>query len=210
MYVRDYMVTDVITIPPDTLVVDAQRIMEEHKFHRLPVVDKGRLVGIVTKARLREVGPSAATTLDAWEMKSLLRKMKVSEVMEREVVTISPDTTISEAMIKVKELHVGSFPVLDGEMLVGIFTITDLLHVFAEILHVGGDDVQLRITPFDTESLCRVTEVISKHGADIHNLFTVTVPRTGVKELVICLKGSQADALVGELKEQGFRVERSR
>jgi acetoin utilization protein AcuB len=62
MYVRDIMTTNVVTIPSSTSLADAKRIMEAHRFRRLPVVDKGKLVGIVTERRLEQVSPSKATS----------------------------------------------------------------------------------------------------------------------------------------------------
>jgi len=63
MYVKEYMSTNVITCTPDTLVLDAQKLMDMHNIRRLPVVDKGKLIGIITQDRIREVSPSPATSL---------------------------------------------------------------------------------------------------------------------------------------------------
>jgi len=73
MLVSDIMTTNVITVSSDTLMVEAGKIMEFHHLERLPVVDRGKLVGIVTKNRLLRNYPSQATSLSHWELNYLLR-----------------------------------------------------------------------------------------------------------------------------------------
>jgi len=77
MYVRDIMTTNVVTTPSSTSIANAKRIMEAHRFRRLPVVDKGKLVGIVTERRLESVSPSKATSLTVWELSYLLNETAV-------------------------------------------------------------------------------------------------------------------------------------
>ena len=74
MYIKDIMTMNVITIPSNTSIADAKKIMEAHKIHRLPVVDKGKLVGLVTERRLEAYTPSKATSLSVWEIRYLLNK----------------------------------------------------------------------------------------------------------------------------------------
>lgn len=68
MYVKEYMTTDVITVSSDTPLHHAEKIMRDNKIRRLPVVDKGKLVGLLTKRKLREARPSPATSLSIWEI----------------------------------------------------------------------------------------------------------------------------------------------
>jgi len=90
MLVREYMTSPAITVSPDTSIQDAEKMLREHRIRRLPVVEGGKLVGIVTQAKLREVAPSPATSLSIWELNYLLAKMKVKDVMQRNVVTAIP------------------------------------------------------------------------------------------------------------------------
>ena len=97
MLVRDIMTNNVITIPSDTPVLEAERIMGFHKFERLPVVDKGKLVGLVTKDNLLKASPSDATSFSRGELYYLLSKLTVKEIMVKKVVTVSPDTSVERA-----------------------------------------------------------------------------------------------------------------
>jgi acetoin utilization protein AcuB len=77
MQVKDIMTWNVISVSSDTPIMEARKIMESHKILRLPVVDRGKLMGIVTLNRIVGVGPSPATSLSIWEINYLLAKMKV-------------------------------------------------------------------------------------------------------------------------------------
>ena len=85
MKIRDVMTWNVITVSSDTPIMEARKIMEVHNVRRLPVVDRGKLVGIVSKERIVRSGPSPATSLSVWEINYLLAKMKVKEIMSKDV-----------------------------------------------------------------------------------------------------------------------------
>jgi len=100
MLVRDRMQRNVITVPSSTTILEAQKIMRERVIRRLPVVDEGKLVGIVTYNDLLEASPSKATTLSRFELTYLLSKMTVADIMTRKVVFVEPDTPIEEAKVE--------------------------------------------------------------------------------------------------------------
>ena len=87
MRIRDMMTKNPITVESEALVWDAQKIMKENNIRRLPVVDKGKLVGIITKHDLLEASPSPATSLSIFELNYLLSKMKVKDIMKKNPVT---------------------------------------------------------------------------------------------------------------------------
>lgn len=113
MLIKDIMTKDVVTIPSDFSIADAKRLMKEHKFRRLPVVDRGVLKGLVTEHRLEQVSPSKATSLTVWEIGYLLEKTKVKEIMERNLVTVPPDMEIERALAIAQEAGVGCLLVVD-------------------------------------------------------------------------------------------------
>ena len=87
MLVQDRMTKQPITAQPGTKVDEASALMKRHGIHRLPVLDKGKLVGIITDADLMRVAPSAATTLSHYEIHSLLAQITVREVMQKSVIS---------------------------------------------------------------------------------------------------------------------------
>jgi acetoin utilization protein AcuB len=98
MRIKEMMTKNPVTVGPDTLVLDARKIMNEKNIRRLPVVEKGKLVGIVTKHDLLEAAPSPATPVSVHDLNYLLSKMKVKEIMEKNPVTVNPNTPFEDAL----------------------------------------------------------------------------------------------------------------
>ena len=128
--VKHWMTRDVITITPDTSLHEAHRLMTEKRIRRLPVTAHGKVVGIVTLGDVRSAEPSAASTLSVWEMNNLLAKLKVSEIMTRDPVTISQEATISTVAEIMLEKKFSGLPVVDEQgQLVGIITESDIFRL---------------------------------------------------------------------------------
>ena len=209
MLVREYMTSPAITVASDTSIHDAQKMLREHRIRRLPVVEKGKLVGIVTQAKLAEVTPSSATSLSVWELNYLLAKMKVKDVMQRGVVTVTPDTTIEAAATLGQERGVGTLPVVEDDRVVGVVTTTDLYRILTDVLGFGAAGVRLRIhTQTVVAPQGQITEIIAKHGATIVSMFyTAPRPTAAKKDLVIHLDVADAGPIVDDLKAKGYEVE---
>jgi acetoin utilization protein AcuB len=124
------MTREVMTIAPETTVLKAGRLMIERTIRRLPIVDEGRLVGIVTYGDVRGARAAAAVGLDVWELGHQLSRLAVREIMTPNPVTISPDETIGAAARLMLKYMIGGLPVLDprGE-LVGIITESDIFRL---------------------------------------------------------------------------------
>ncbi len=137
--VKDWMTADPISISPDTILPEAQRLMFAHKIRRLPVVSQGELVGIVTFGDLREAKPSDASSLSVYELNFLLDQLRVREIMTPDPVTLSPDDRIRSAAQLMLEKKVGGIPVLEGGKLVGILTETDLCRMIVELAPQFGN-----------------------------------------------------------------------
>jgi CBS domain-containing protein len=124
--VKDWMTHDPVVITPDVTLPEVHHIMAEHKIRRLPVVDNGKLVGIVTRGDIREASPSDATSLSVFELNYLLSKLQVRQVMTRKPVTVKPQTSIERAAQIMLENKIGGLPVLERGKLVGIITESDI------------------------------------------------------------------------------------
>lgn len=120
MIVRERMTSDPATIGPEDTLATAHTKMEAGAFRQLPVVIDEKLVGIITdrdiRAHLRQ-----------------MRITKVSEVMTEDVITITPKTPMVEAAQILIRHKIGGLPVVAGEKLVGIITVTDFLHAFVDL-----------------------------------------------------------------------------
>lgn len=130
--VRDWMTPNPITINTKTTLPEAHKLMREAHIRRLPVVEHGELVGIVTLGDVREASPSDATTLSIYELNYLLSKLTVEKIMSRDPWTISPDATIRDAARLMLDHKIGGLPVVDGYRVVGIITESDIFRVLAQ------------------------------------------------------------------------------
>jgi acetoin utilization protein AcuB len=131
--VRDWMTPDPVVIEPDTTLPEAHRLMMDHSIRRLPVVDEGRLVGIVTLGDVRGAEPSGATSLSIWEVNYLLSRLRVEEIMTPRPFTISEDATLGEAAQMMLRYKVSGLPVVDEEgHIAGIITESDIFRMVVQ------------------------------------------------------------------------------
>lgn len=132
--VRDWMTPHPITIDPKTVLPDAHRLMQDSHIRRVPVVENGKLVGIVTLGDIREAEPSQATTLSIYELHYLLSKLTVERIMTRNPIIIAPDATIREAARLMLEHKIGGLPVVEPQTgkLVGIITESDIFRILVQ------------------------------------------------------------------------------
>jgi len=130
--VREWMTAKPITIRVETPLMDAHRIMTENRVRRLPVVDDGDIVGIVTLGDIRGAEPSEATSLNVWELNYLLSQTTVARVMSRPVITVPVDTSVADAAQLMLENRIAGLPVVDGVSLVGIITESDIFRMVVE------------------------------------------------------------------------------
>jgi acetoin utilization protein AcuB len=208
MRIRDIMTKNVITVDPNSLVLDAQKIMKENNIRRLPVVDKGKVVGIVTKHDLLEASPSPATSLSVHELNYLLSKMKVKEIMKKNPITLGPDTPFEEALKIGQEKKVGSFPVVDNGKLVGITTESDIVRFMTRALGIREEGSRITIEGLGGKltDLEKIISIINQHQTII--LSMMSLPRTEKKDwmIVLRLKTSKPDPIVKDFKKAGFNV----
>lgn len=134
MLVRDVMTPNPITIEPTHSIGTALARMRRGGFRRLPVVEDGKLVGIVTDRDLRLAMNSPFVLREGWYDSYLMEHIEVRSCMTERPITISPDADIIEAVQLLKNQKIGGVPVVENENLVGILTETDLLNCLLELL----------------------------------------------------------------------------
>jgi len=134
MKVADIYTRNPVVVDPETSAPQARKLMEEHKIRRLPVVDNGKLVGIVTLSDLLKAAPSPATTLSVWELNYLLDRVKVKEIMTRDVVTTTPDADLKTVASIMAERKIGGLPVVENGKVVGIITESDVFRALVKLL----------------------------------------------------------------------------
>ena len=205
MRVGEWMTADPVTVTPDTPVLDALKLLGDHGFRRLPVVEGGRLIGITTSKDLKDAMPSKATTLSVWELNYLLSKLTVSEMMARPVVTASEHEDMEDAALRMQEHRVGGLPVLnDAGRLTGMVTVSDVLRAFTEILGLREGGVRLTLSMPDVPgSLSRAVQALLPS-----NIISVATAGEvgGQRRFVIRVVGEGQRGAAQRVREAGIEV----
>jgi acetoin utilization protein AcuB len=125
------MTKNPVFIHPDMTINEVRSLMDKDEIGHLPVLAKNNdLVGLMTRKDLIKAGPSAATSLDMYEISYLLSKITAKDVMEKKVITTVENEVVEEAARIMTDNGIGCLPVMREKLLVGIITDTDLFHVF--------------------------------------------------------------------------------
>lgn len=208
MNVRDIMTTNVVTIPSNTSIADARRIMTAHHISRLPVVDKGKLVGIVTERRLESVSPSKATSLTVWEVGYLLERTPVKDVMEKDVITVNPEATAEQAVALAQSHKVGSVVVVEDDRVVGMVTTDDMFYKIVNPA-LGLSEPGSRVCVGGGGNAKALEEIMSIMNRLGLQLITINVEQPldrAEKDVCVHINKEDPEPLIAELKKSGFRA----
>jgi acetoin utilization protein AcuB len=208
MRIRDVMTKNPITVDPDTLIHDAQKTMQTHKIRRLPVVKKGKVVGLVTQRMLLEASPSAATSLSVWEIHYLLAKMRVKDIMVKDPLTLDPDMPFEKALILGQKKGIGASPVVENGKLVGIATEGDIIRILTQVLGLGEEGMRLTIEGLGVhlDELAAIIAVVNQHKTPILSMMSMSRPERKDWIVVIRVKTVDGTTVTEDLKKEGFNV----
>jgi acetoin utilization protein AcuB len=207
MKIKDFMSTNVVAVDEDTTLHDARKIMEAHKIRRLPVMRKGKLVGLVTERMLLEAAPSPATALSIHELQYLLAKMTVKEIMVKEPHTVSPDMPAEEALQLGQDMGYGAFPVVDNGRLVGMVTESDIVRVMTRVLgvRVKGTRIDLKVSK-RFGNMQRIMGILDDRKTVLLSLMSFLRPEEGDYMIILRIGTEDASPIVEELTAAGFSV----
>lgn len=207
MIVKDRMSRNVLTIHEEDMISKAIDLMSSHGLHRLPVVDNGKLVGLLTEGMISKKGATKATSLSIFELNYLLSKINVKTIMEKNVHTIKEGQPLEDAAMSMLEHNIGCLPVVDDQYrLVGIMTQNDLFRSFLDLL--GYTDAGSRISVEVEDGLGVLEKVTSIFSEQVCNILHIAVydKETGRKQLIIRIDTIQTEALEKALEESGYQV----
>ena len=174
LLVENWMNPKVVTVDADDSMLDATKLMKEQGIRRLPVLEKGKLVGIVTDRDLKRASPSDATTLEAHEILYLIANIKVREIMSRNPITVPYNYTVEEAAEILLQAKISGMPVVDKDgRVIGMITQTDLFKVFISLTGVGKRGIQFAFLLEDRAgSIKEVADVIRAHGGRMASILS--------------------------------------
>ncbi len=208
MLIRKRMTRNPLTILPDTPVQEAISRMRKAQVRRFPVVNpSGKIVGIVSERDLLYASPSPATSLSIHEIHYLLSKLKVAEVMKKNVITVGEDTPVEDAARIMADRKIGGLPVVRDGVPVGIITETDLFKLFLELLGARTQGVRLTLLVQDVKgALAKITSAISHKGGNIIALGTFLGDDPSTRTITLRIADVAKDDLVETLTPLVMKV----
>jgi acetoin utilization protein AcuB len=165
---------NVITVDADDSMLDATKILKEHNIRHLPVLEKGKLVGVITDRDLKRASPSDATSLEAHELLYLIATIKVREIMTKNPITVPYNYTIEEAAEILLQAKISGMPVVDKDGdVIGTITQTDLFKVLISLTGVGKKGVQFAFLLEDRAgSIKEVADIIRSYGGRMASILS--------------------------------------
>lgn len=209
MHVGQIMHTKLVTIPPNTSLIQAKTIIEDKKIAHLLVVDeKGGLLGIVSDRDVKQSWASPATTLSVHELNYILKQLTVDMIMRKKIVTIAPDATIERAASILQENRISALPVIDKDKLVGIITTTDVMGVLLQAIGMDTDSFRFTVLVDDRIGVvAAVSKTLQDKHINIRSLITWPARQyPGVYQLVMRVAAADQEKAVSALTDAGFRV----
>jgi len=206
MLVKNWMSKTVITIDTEDSIQDAMKLLKTHKIRMLPVIKKGKLVGVITDRDIKRASASDATTLSVHELNYILSKIKVKDVVSKRLITVPYDYTIEETAEVLLNNKISGLPVVDHDgKIVGTITQSD---IFREVISSAGVGrkgiqfaVQLKNKPGSIKEVAdiirgyngRIASILSSYERapeDYHNVYirTYDIDRSRLTELIEILK----------------------
>lgn len=199
MKVSAIMTRDPVVVAPDCKLDEALRLLDEHAFRHLPVVEEGALVGILSDRDLLQATGWLERRVHAIRGPGMEEKVPqvASDIMQREVFTIRPSASLREAAIEIFGRRIGALPVLDGATLVGILTEEDMLRAYVEVLDGGEAPPEART---DVQS-CMTTHMVTLQFNATLAEAMATAREADVHHLPVL----QQDQLIGLVSDRDLR-----
>ena len=199
MLVREMMRSPVTTLAADAPLREAQRLFQTHGFRHLPVVEEGRLVGVLTDRDLRWITSSLCP-----EPKSLDDPVRLA--MSSPPHTVDPLYPVEDAARIMREHKIGCLPVMEGPELVGILTGMDILDALILLTGVAQPSSRLEVALTDRPGeLARLTAFLAARHVNIHSVLTYPAPDHTVRT-VLRVGSSQIRPLAEDLRGADFQV----
>jgi acetoin utilization protein AcuB len=203
LLVRDWMTGNLVTLSPEASAAEALTLCRERRIRHIPILEERRLVGIVSDRDRRDASPALGDP----ERARTLRKIRVGDVMTREVITVDPQDSIENAAQQMYELKIESLPVVAEEELLGIVTSSDVMRALVMLagLPEPGCRIEVRV-PNREGILAEVAGEIRDLEVDIFDVLSDPDRRSGSRTLVFQLATVDPSSVMQSLKTAGYEV----
>ena len=174
MLVKNWMSKPAITIDANASMNDAIKLLKNHNIKMLPVMENGKLVGIVTDRDLKRASASDATALEIHELLYLISKIKIREIMTQNPITVPQDYTVEETAEILLKHNISGVPVFDQYRdVVGTITQNDIFRILISLTGAEKRGIQFGVEVEDRPgSIKEITDVIREYGGRMASILT--------------------------------------
>ena len=208
MYVRERMTKDVVSVSFNAKASDALLKMNESRHSKLPVTDeKGRVMGIISIERIAGILNIAPDQISGYVSDSLLKSMKITDIMQHGVLRINKDKLIEEAALFMKENRLKYLPVIDDkEILSGVLTYSDIISAFVTVSGIRENGTRIVID--GSECMDRMGDAIEciNQCEDTILFASAHVCKDGSSVIVIKTSGKHTENVIFKLESKGFKI----
>jgi acetoin utilization protein AcuB len=207
MFVKLWMTSNVLTVDSAQPIIKVEQIMRENRIRRVPVVDDGQLVGIISREDIFRALPSIFDPSISPEMLDQAGRVSAGSIMTRSPVTVEPSTPLEQAALVMRTHKFGSLLVMQDGQLVGIITETNIFDAFLEVLGAKKQGVRIEIKiDHKPASFYAMLQVFKK--CDMTILGITVFPDFSRDHQLVTLKvrGENVDKLIDDLWNSGLQI----
>ena len=211
MFITRHMTRNPVTVSPETTLPAVQKILQSGKFRHLPVVDgENRLVGIVTDRDLRSASPSSVLSQE--RLKACLAdfdRTPVSAIMSHALFSLTPMSTLDDALILLDREKIGALPVVDQEeRVIGMFSMRDLMAAYRRLFGLGERGSAMIVVEHDgkRKPLSRIAKVLEEHNIRFTRLIRTEAEKEAPERIYLRVNTYNISAVHHALAEAGFAV----
>lgn len=174
MLVKNWMSKPAITIDAGASMNDAIKLLKNNNIKMLPVMEKGKLVGIITDRDLKRASASDATSLEIHELLYLITEIKIKKIMTKNPITVPQDYTVEETAEILLKHNISGVPVVDQYRdVVGTITQNDLFRILISLTGAERRGIQFGMEVEDRPgSIKEVTDIIREYGGRMASILT--------------------------------------
>lgn len=214
MIVRNWMRADPMVVDSDILLSEAKRILTENNLHGLPVVDNGRLRGLITRANCLRAAHFALRTQNTDELNFFSNRIKVKDMMVRNPATVDADDTMEHCLQLGQKLGVAQFPVMDQGQVVGIISANEIFSLAAHFLGAWEKRSGVTLAPLKLKPgmIGKITDVVESAGAEVQAIYPIGKPEDinpqehHLKRVIVRFHCEDTKNVVKALEDAGFPV----
>jgi acetoin utilization protein AcuB len=208
MLIKNWMLPQQYSITADALAVEAVMLISEHNLKMLPVVDEGRLRGVVHRRDLSEAAQCVTGSGDMCEMNYFCNKLKVKDIMVRMPVTVDINASVEDTLIMGKEMMMSTFPVMDNDDVVGVVSDREIFITLFKLLEAGTKRTRITLSGVSLESgtLSKILKLVDENKGKARSIFTVPDKSNSDVRVIIRADCDKPEALRKALEDEGYTI----